>query len=134
MHTDQAVSTVNGMIYLPGWTFTATDHTARFAETIKVRVDYPAVNTNRDQAPDYCEPIMTYAQWSVTVGDCQTTADLHYKIIGHLMEIWSHETREALRDSGTLEAQFHPHRLHTMQRWSDKTGRPVSDDLAFGLA
>lgn len=134
MDTEQAVATVNSMVYLPGWTFTAQDHSNRFEGTITVRIDYPALNSNRDQAPDYPEAINTYATFPITVGDCDDETDLYYKMIGHLMDIWAHETREFLRVPGSLEAPFHPHRLKGMRRWAQKTGTPMAADLQFGIA
>lgn len=134
MDTEQAVATVNSMIYLPGWQFTAKDHSNRFEGTIKVRVDYPALNSDRCQAPEYKEAINTYAEFPITVGDCDEATDIYFKMIGHLMDIWVHETREFLRDPATLEAPFHPHRLKGMQRWAEKTGTPIEADLQFGIA
>lgn len=135
MDTAQAIDTINNMIYLPGWKFTATDYTSRFEGTVRIRIDYPALNSNRDQAAEgYPDPIDTYAVFSMTVGDCDSAEDVYFKMIRHLTDIWVHETREFLRMPGSLEAPFHPHRLKGMQRWADKTGTPIAADLQFGIA
>ena len=130
----QAINTVNSMIYLPDWHFTATDHTDRFEGTITVRIDYPALNSNRDQAPAYGEKIDTYATFPMTVADCDDSTDVYFKMIEALTKVWVHETREFLRDPSTLEAPFHPHRIKGMQRWAVHTGQAITADLQFGIA
>lgn len=134
MDTVLASAIVNSMIYMPGWTFTAEDHSNRFEGTIKVRVDYPALNSDRAMAPDYPQAIDTYATFPITVGDCDDATDIYYKMIQALTDIWIHETREFLRDPASLEAPFHPHRLKGMTRWAQATGTPIAADLQFGIA
>lgn len=133
MENASAVELISNLIFMPGWTITASDHSSRFEGTITVRVDYPARNSNRDQAPDYPEEIATYAVFPMIVADC-SDEDLYYKMIKVLAEIFEHETREFLRVPGTHWAPFHPHRVDGMKRWARVTGAPVGADLRFGLA
>ena len=139
METQSAITLVGQLIYKPGWKFTATDHTNRFEGTIKVRVDYPARNSNRDQAEEgYPEEIMTYAEFPVLVGDCSSVLTLYRRVIDALVRIEEHETREFLRVPGTNWAPFHPHRLDGMKNWHKTQGTDVlpelSADLQFGIA
>lgn len=124
----------NSLVYKPGWTFTATDHTNRFEDTIVVRVDYPARNSNRDQAAEgYQEEIMTYASFPLVVKDCDDES-LMFQILDAIGKIEMHEAREFLRLAPTMWAPFHPHRVDGMRRWSARTGEPLVGDLQFGIA
>jgi hypothetical protein len=133
MLVNSAVELVNQLIFLPGWTITATDHSNRFEGTILVRVDYPARNSNRDQAPDgYPQEIRTYATFPLVVADCDD-ADVYGAIVEALAEIELHEIREFLRVSPTNWAPFHPHRVDGMRRWAKRTGGDIRHDLKFGI-
>lgn len=124
----------NSLVYKPGWTFTATDHTNRFEDTIVVRVDYPARNSNRDQAAEgYQEEIMTYASFPLVVKDCDDES-LMFQILDAIGKIEMHEAREFLRLKPTMWAPFHPHRVDGMRRWHERTGEPLVGDLQFGIA
>lgn len=134
MEINSAIELVHSMEYKPGWTFTATDHTARFEGTVKVRVEYPALNSNRDQAADgYPEAIATYAEFPLVVADCNDES-LYFKILESIIKIEAHEAREFLRVKPTHWAPFHPHRIDGMRRWTEKTGDPMVGDLQFGIA
>jgi hypothetical protein len=135
MNVSSAVELINNsLVYKPGWTFTATDHTNRFEDTVVVRVDYPARNSNRDQAEGgYVEEIMTYASFPLVVRDC-TDEDLIFQILTAIGKIEMHEAREFLRLAPTAWAPFHPHRVDGMRRWSERTGDRLVDDLQFGIA
>jgi hypothetical protein len=135
MNVSSAVELINNsLVYKPGWTFTATDHTNRFEDTVVVRVDYPARNSNRDQAEGgYTEEIMTYASFPLVVRDC-TDEDLIFQILTAIGKIEMHEAREFLRLTPTAWAPFHPHRVDGMRRWSERTGDRLVDDLQFGIA
>lgn len=137
MRIDSAIALVNDLVYMPGWEFTATDHSARFEGTICVRIDYPTRNANRDQANDsYPQEIKPYATFPVIVRDMDNTR-LYRAIANAIMRIWQHETREFLRVAPTMWAPFHPHNIDGMQRWIDTDG--LDDfrlllDLQFGIA
>ena len=74
MNVTSAIALVGQLIYRPDWLFDATDHTNRFEGAIKIRVTYPALNTNRDQAPAaYPETITTYAEFPMVVANCDDT-------------------------------------------------------------
>lgn len=135
MNVSSAVELINNsLVYKPGWAFTATDHTNRFEDTIVVRVDYPARNSNRDQAADgYQEEIQTYASFPLVVRDC-TDEDLVFQVLQAIGRIEMHEAREFLRLKPTMWAPFHPHKVDGMTRWTERTGDRLVDDLQFGIA
>lgn len=129
MRVDTAVTLVNHIIYKPSWRITAVDHTDRFEGTIVVRIDYPARNSNRGEAPDgYPTPINTYATFPMIVVDCDDVA-LYRQICERIIYIEAHETREFFRIEPTFWAPFHPHNVDGMRRW----GTPELD-LQFGIA
>lgn len=129
MLVSSAIELVNSVIYQPGWKLTATDHTNRFEGTVLVRVDYPARNSNRDQAAaQYPEEISTYATFPIIVADCDDVS-VYRALVEMLVEIQTHEIREFLRVQPTGWAPFHPHRVDGMRRWGSDTRR----DLQFGI-
>lgn len=129
METMSAIALINQVIYKPGWKISASDHTNRFEGSVRVRFEYPAYNSNRDQASaGYPECITTYAEFPMVVVDCDDTA-IYRKLIECIACIEQHEAREFLRVAGTYWAPFHPHRIDGMRRWGDLTG-----DLQFGIA
>jgi hypothetical protein len=138
MNIESAIILIDQLIYKPGWKFEATDHTNRFEGSVKVRITYPAPNTNRDNAKNgYCEQIVTYAEFPMIV---QTIDDvcLYRKIANAIIEIETHEMREALRILPTYWAPFHPHQIDGMKRW-DRTesfdpSEDIFPDLRFGIA
>lgn len=132
MLISDALNLINqGLVYKPGWSFLATDHTNRFEGTVMVRIDYVAQNSNRDQAClGYPETISTYATFPLVVADCTQDAVLR-KIILAIVEIETHEAREFLRLRETWDAPFHPHRIAGMKGWH---GRNMMPDLQFGIA
>ncbi|MEO3852602.1 hypothetical protein ABGB09_34135 [Streptomyces sp. B8F3] len=139
MLIETAITLVQGLIYKPGWTFTATDHSNRFEGTIKVRVDYPARNSNRDQAEHgYPQQINTRAEFAIMVADVESDVVLYRRIIDAILKIEEHETREFLRVPGTHWGPFHPHRIGGMKAWRDTQGQEylpeLAGDLQFGLA
>lgn len=134
MINESAVELINNLIYKPGWTFTATEHDKRFEGTILLRIDYPARNSNRDQAEaGYPEVINTYATFPMVVQDC-TDEDLYFKVLKIIEKIEMHEAREFLRVNPTHWAPFHPHRVDGMRRWAERTGSTMDADLQFGIA
>lgn len=128
MNVSSAVRLVNELVYKPGWSFSAEDHTNRFEGSIKVRIDYPAMNSNRDRAEHgYDEEIKTYASFALIVQDCDDIT-LYRKLLDRIIQIEIHEAREFLRVEPTFWAPFHPHRIDGMQRWG-----AVENDLLFGV-
>lgn len=128
MKISSAIELINSLIFLPGWKFTAEDHSNRFEGSVRVRIDYPARNSNRDQAVSgYPEEIQTYASFPLIVENCDDVA-VYRKIVEELVKIETHEIREFLRVSSTMWAPFHPHRIDGMHRWGD-----VDGDLKFGV-
>lgn len=136
MEITSAIALVNNLIYKPGWQFIATDHSDRFEGSIKVRIDYPARNSNRDQAmTGYPEEIATYASFPVIVRDLDDSG-LYREIMDAIICIESHEAREFLRVSLTGWAPFHPHRIDGMKRWNSTAvvSGEFHLDLTFGIA
>jgi hypothetical protein len=137
MQVNTAIELVNSLVYFPRWKFTATDHTARFEGTILVRIDYPAYNTDRENArQNYDEEIMTYATFPIIATTCDDVEHLLRKVMNALAKIYQHEAREALRVLPTYWAPFHPHNIDGMRRW--RTSDHVCDediitDLQFGI-
>jgi hypothetical protein len=128
METRTAVTLANAVIYKPGWRFTAREH-ENFEGTIVLRVDYPARNTNRDQAPDYPDEFDAAAEQPIVVADCPDDTTLYFRVLTVVLRIETHEARESLRVTPTMWAPFHPHKIDGMKRWGD-----VEGDLTFGIS
>jgi hypothetical protein len=137
MNVDSAIQLVRQLIYKPEWEFEAIDHTNRFEGSIKVKISYPAVNTNRDKAQEgYPEVIRTYAEFPMVVENCDDSS-LYRQIANAIDKIDEHEMREALRILPTYWAPFHPHRIDGMKRWNSTdsvAADQVVPDLQFGIA
>ena len=130
MDVQDALALVDTLIYKPGWTFRAEDHRNRFESTIKLRIDYPARNSDRDEARrGYPTPISTYAELPIIVGDC-TEEQFLRRIMEAILQIEEHEAREFFRVRPTYRAPFHPHRIDGMEAWGDN----IKADLQFGVA
>ncbi|UQA91656.1 hypothetical protein [Streptomyces halobius] len=142
MRIATAITLVEQLTYKPGWAFTATDHSNRFEGVIKIRVDYPARNSARDQAEaGYPEEIVTYAEFPILVGDCGDGLRLYRRLLASIVEIETHEAREFLRLPESNWAPFHPHRIDGMRNWAAMAHDPdaavmqgLSRDLQFGIA
>lgn len=132
MKIHEAITAIDGICYKPGWKLTAHDHTRRFEDTVLVRVDYHAFNTNQDQARQgFPEEIDTYATFPVMIRAGWTEDDLYKAIIDGLIEIETHETREFFRiPAEDWRAPFHPHRQEGIDYWH--RDNPMAD-LRFGL-
>lgn len=137
MNVDSAIQLVGQLIYKPEWAFEASDHTNRFEGSIKVKITYPALNSNRDQAADgYPQMISTYAEFPMVVANCDDTS-LYRQIANAIVKIEEHEMREFLRVLPNYWAPFHPHRIDGMKRWNATDGTAadqVVPDLQFGIA
>lgn len=129
MNVKSALLLVNQIVYRPGWTISATDHTNRYEGAIRVRIDYPAQSTTREEAEEgYPENIQTYAQFPIIVEDCPDETALYRRIIDTILQIEAHEAREYFRVQPTFWAPFHPHKIDGMKRW----GEP-DRDIVFGI-
>ena len=49
-----------------------------------------------------------------------------------IIELETHEAREFLRKTPTYSAPFHPHRMDSMMRYAEYSGRSVNDDVNYG--
>ena len=132
MDINTAVTLVGQIIYRPGWTFQAEDARNRFENAIRIRIEYPAQNTDRDKALEgYPEDIRPHASFFVVVEEACDDVSLYRKIMRHILRIEEHEAREYFRVRPTGWAPFHPHRTDGMKRWH---GEAWETDLQFGLA
>jgi len=132
MITASAVELINNLVFKPGWTIAAEDHTNRFEGCVVVKITYLAANSDRDNARNgFVDQVLPTARASfvLMVATCQTVEDLCRMILGLIARIDSHEAREFLRVRPTMWAPFHPHRDDGMKRWGD-----VQGDLTFGLS
>lgn len=134
MMVTTAIQLINNLVYKPEWKFTAEDHTNRFEGMVKVRIDYPARNSNRNTAPLFEDDIpITYAVFSIIVGDCNEIG-LYKRLLDSILDIEAHEAREFLRVAPTYWSPFHPHRIDGMKRWAELTGQSIRFDTQFGIA
>jgi hypothetical protein len=132
-----AITLIENLVYKPGWGFEAFDHTNRFEGSIRVKITYPALNSNRDQACDgYPTAISTYAEFPMVVANCDDSG-LYRQVANAIVKIEEHEMREFLRVQPTYWAPFHPHRIDGMKRWNSTdsvSADQVTPDLQFGIA
>jgi hypothetical protein len=132
MEAASAVALINNLIYKPGWVFHA-QVSDRFEDSVRINVNYPAHQSEREDAPEgYPTEITCGANASrvITVGDCDDEMALYKRfVVEVLLKIEEHECREFLRTPPTFAAPFHPHRIGGMRRWGT-----VTEDLHFGLA
>jgi hypothetical protein len=138
MNIADAVQTINRMVYRPGWSFEAEDFTNRFEGHVKIKVSYHAIQTNRENAPEYKAEIDTYASFAFRVDDVDKI-ELYGRVLDALMTIDQHEARETLRDPDTLDAPFHPHRIEGTLNWALRQRSKIDEvdtlsDIQFGLA
>jgi hypothetical protein len=139
MDIGEAIALVDDLIYKPGWTLSAHDHSNRFEGAILVHLDYETINTNRAKAREgYPEMIKTYAEFPIIVADCPDQLTLIRRIADNLLDVEEHEMREALRvRSRDFWSPLHPHRLDGMRAWyrvQDLSTAQVARDLRFGIA
>lgn len=142
MHVDTALTIINeSLVYPPGYTVTATDHTSRFEDTVCVHVSIDAKRSERELAPEgYPEDVPGGARSSfpIAVGDIEdgdgALAALTYRVITALVTATTHEIREFVRVKPTYWAPFHPHRLDGIKRWSKAQHTDPSADFLFGLS
>jgi hypothetical protein len=137
MLIESAIRLIDMLVFFPGWTFTAEDHSKRFEGTICLTIQYEARETGRENAEqDYPEKINTYAKFPIMVGDINTPEELYRRVLQCIIDVQIHEAREALRVAPTYWAPFHPHALGGMQAWMTTKDQPhyFSDDLKFGIS
>ena len=130
---------------MPNWSFMATDHTNRFEDAVRVRVEFPARASEREEAAKgYPTEFCNHVEFPMIVANCNTADELLFCIIINvLLRLQLHEMREFLRLKGTYWAPFHPHRHDGISRWAqmvrslDETvvgilGGEAHGDLLYG--
>jgi hypothetical protein len=115
MHTSEACSIVNNLVFRPGWKWSAEP---AGDGVVSVTVDIRTEDTN--YPPDYRVPIDT-GQHDIEIDVSKMDADgLLFEIKTKIIEfINDHEDREFLRrgDIPGYPAPFHPHHLEGEARW-----------------
>lgn len=142
MFVDTAIKLIEGLVYKPGYKFSAVDHTKRFEGTVKVHLQYDAPETGRENAAEgYPERITTFAEFPIAVGDLSgpdAATGLYRRVLDAILLVEEHEAREALRVNPTLWSPFHPHTLDGIKLWTttEKVCQPreLMRDFQFGIA
>ncbi len=131
MRVDTACTIINEqLVFAPGWKIEAEAFTHRFEAALRIKVEYPACATEREEAASgYPRTIQTGGAWVLYL-HCDSPETLLRELLQQIiLPIYEHEAREMLRLKPTFWAPFHPHRTEGMERW----GNPHQDVL-FGLA
>lgn len=134
MHVIDAIDAVHEIVYKPGWTFEASDHTGRYYGTVKVDVAYSAPNSAQEDAPDgYPNLINPTASFTVCVDDLPDRDALWLRIFDDVIrEIEMHEAREFFRiRCENYRAPFHP---HIPAGTAAYPGATRDGDVRFGIA
>jgi hypothetical protein len=142
MRVESAIALIESVVYKPGYHLSAVDHTNRFEGTVKVRLDYAAPETGRENAAHgYSETIVTYAEFPIAVGDLSgpdAAACLYRRVLDAILDVEAHEAREAFRVNPSLWAPFHPHALDGIKLWErTKDSQQPAEllrDFQFGIA
>lgn len=145
MDVARAIELVKGISYRPDWTFTATDHTKRFQESIVLRIDYVAPDTDVKWAPDYAHIINTHANFVIPLGFL-SDEEFYREVYRAILDVEMHESREFFAVEGqTFRKPVHPHTDEGMLSWaanfnpdfhntSQTTVRDsIRHDLLFGV-
>lgn len=139
MDVQTGIDLIDQISYKPGWEFEASDYTAKFEGTIKVRITYPAYDSAREYSdPENLKQIRTYGEFALMVGDIIEPNQLYRRVLDALTKIELHEMREFLRTKGGMFAPFHPHTVRGMRNWHEYVAPDLLADLAvdyqFGVA
>lgn len=120
MRIAEAVRIIDSVVYKPGWRITVENPNS-FTSTLQVRVDYPAQNSNREEAVNgYPTSIDISASFPVYIG-YSTPEQLITAVFSALIKIETHEAREFFRVRPTYDAPFHPHRVEGMLAWNRRS-------------
>jgi hypothetical protein len=136
MDTGTAIATIKDLVFRPGWEFECEPFTHRFQNTLKLRVRYTAISTDRDAARNgYPEELATFADKVIMLDECETVEHLMVQVLTFIREIDFHEATETLRlRTADYDAPFHPHRSAGIARLVKYFGGTKEDYLRFGLA
>ena len=139
MDVQTGIDLIDQISYKPGWAFKATDYTAKFEASLKVRIEYAAYDSAREYSDeDHLRPIRTYGEFALMVGDIIEPNQLYRRVLDALTKIELHEMREFLRTKGGMFAPFHPHTVRGMRNWNTYVEpdllADLSNDFQFGIA
>lgn len=144
MRTDTAMEIVNEQVsFMPGWAFTAKDHSARFQNSILVTASFSAFPSDRDSAKvqdmsptQWIRQFRIDVDWVIMLDDVKDVSDLLFALATRIIDTFTHETREFLQLQPTHWAPFHPHNTEGQKRWAAYTGNPASPalDRTYGSA
>lgn len=132
MHVDTAVKSINlGITFFPGWEIVAEDFTRRHENAIKIVVDYVAEDYSQQFAPDYTELAnggKAHVEFLIDASECDDFVSLYRKVLDGLVDIITHEAREAFRIAPAWWGPFNPHMSDGQRNWGDR-----EHDWAFGI-
>ena len=133
MTFDHAAQVISELCYKPGWRF-ELERWNRFEGTGLLHIYFATPNFNEDQAPFYgSDPMHVDRKFPLSYALLGSDEELQFELIGKILQIETHEAREALRrctSHGWVSA-FHPHNLTSMALWSQLSGEPLINDLSF---
>ena len=131
MDNPTAIKIINGLRFLPGWSFEAFD---MYNDTIMGRALIETVNSNQEKAKiGYPEHVTLERTILVHPEDYATADDLSAALFTWITEILLHEGREFLRlSTEDFRAPFHPHRPEGEDNWR-KLITHAPDDPMRGL-
>ena len=119
MLVKDALELVKGITYRPEWSFSARDWTKRFQDSIALRIDYTAPDTDVKWAPDYAHMIDTYAEFTIHVTGLRTPAEFYREVYRAIIDIELHESREFFSVNGEqYDKPVHPHTHTGMYEWA----------------
>ena len=116
MQVTTAVKLVHGLVFFPGFRFTAL--TTPPIRGHRQGADRVRRLEHEPRVPDrqhYSEQIQTYAEFPLMVEDLEDEVMLYRRLMVVLMRLYEHEAREALRVKGTQWSPFHPHKIGGMK-------------------
>lgn len=114
-----ALRLVKGITYRPDWSFTAQDYTKRFQDSIRLRIDYTAPDTDVKWAPTYDHIINTHADFVIHLTGLRTPEEFYRQVFRVILEVELHEAREFFAVSGSeFHKPVHPHTHEGMFNWA----------------
>lgn len=127
MDAHAAVDFINNrVLFWPDWKFHAEDYSLPpfIEDLIFLTVEYRPHETNREDAMAFDKigtsvPVLHLnPSRPLDVSDIEDHNELLFALGAIVIELQTHEMREALRVRPTYEAPFHPHREEGEENWN----------------
>lgn len=141
MDVRTAVDLLSEVTYKPGWTFDVRADEKRHESAIRVRVTYPAPNSDAALAPEYDVPVPggAHADFLIMAGVLHSPEHVYRALLDKLLMVEEHEAREFFGVGGRImpDKPFHPHTISGMTNWlnvTDDWHARVAPDVQFGSA